>query len=85
MGIFGICAEPQPQVDKAVKDWGMKYTVSGYRNFKSHMYTIRDGASLYTVDCTCVRIVSEIVSTDTWLIWRGKCAELSVVVDPCSD
>ena len=76
MGIFGICAEPQPQVDKAVKDWGIKYTVSGQ---KSHVYNQR--WSLATVDCTCVRIVSEIVSTDAWLIWRGKCTELSVVVD----
>ena len=28
MGIFGVCAEPQPNVDKAMKDWELKFTVS---------------------------------------------------------
>lgn len=28
MGIFGISAQPQEEVDKAVKEWGVGYPVS---------------------------------------------------------
>ncbi len=26
--VFAVCAEPQAQVDKAMKEWGLKYRVS---------------------------------------------------------
>ena len=28
VGIFAVCAQPQASVDKAMKEWGLKFTVS---------------------------------------------------------